>query len=289
MRLVCFRRNGTTGFGQVLDGFVHEIPCEAMQGLRPLLACSPSERQARASASPTPSFSLSDVELLPPVPNPAKVICVGLNYREHIEETGRSPSGYPTVFTRFADTQIGHGQPIVMPSVSHQLDYEGELAVIIGKPGFNIPEESALDHVGGYACYNDVSVRDWQKHGTQWTPGKNFPTTGPFGPWLVTADEIPDPANLTIETRLNGVTVQSASTRQLIFPITFLISYISRFTALGTGDVICTGTPGGVGFTRNPPLFMKPGDVVEVEIEGLGVLRNGVVAEAMRNDQRSRS
>lgn len=280
MRLVSFLQDGAIRYGHLVNGQVHELVLDASQGLRPLLSAA-SERSAYELRFTGAAWSLSELHLLPPINNPAKIICVGLNYREHVEETGRTPpAGYPTLFTRFADTQIGHDEPVVVPTVSHQVDYEGELAVVIGKSGRNISEETALDHIGGYACYNDVSVRDWQKHGLQWTPGKNFPGTGAFGPWLVTVDEIPDPEQLSIKTRLNGKVVQSATTGQLIFSIPFLISYISKFTELGVGDVICTGTPGGVGFTRQPPLFMKPGDVVEVEIEGVGLLSNPVTAEA---------
>jgi 2-keto-4-pentenoate hydratase/2-oxohepta-3-ene-1,7-dioic acid hydratase in catechol pathway len=182
------------------------------------------------------------------------------------------------VFVRFADTQMGHEQPGWVPGVSRQVDYEGELAVVIGKPGRFIAPENALEHVAGYSCYNDISVRDWQQHTTQFTPGKNFPHTGAFGPWLVTADELPDPAGLELTTRLNGTVMQHAYTRDLIFPVHELIAYCSGFTALGTGDVIVTGTPGGVGFRRNPPVFLKAGDVVEVEISSVGLLRTPIEA-----------
>ncbi len=178
---------------------------------------------------------------------------------------------------RFTDTLAANGAPLVRPTVSDNFDFEGELALIIGKGGRHIAEDRALDHVAGYACFNDGSIRDWQKHSV--SAGKNFPSTGGFGPWMVTKDEIPDPAALTLTTRLNGAEVQHAGTDMLIFPIPRLIAYVSAFTALNPGDVIATGTPEGVGLTRTPPLWMKPGDVVEVEISGIGTLRNPVVAE----------
>jgi len=222
---------------------------------------------------------LAKVQLLPPITNPGKIICVGLNYESHRKETGRPEVSFPTLFTRFANTQIGHEQPIWRPAESTSLDYEGELAVVIGQGGWKIPENSALDHVAGYACYNDVSVRDWQRHTSQFTPGKNFLHSGPFGPWLVTTDEIPDPSRLTLTTRLNGEVMQHATTDLLIFTIPVLINYISRFTRLEPGDVIVSGTPGGVGFKRDPQIFMKPGDLVEVEISDIGVLANPIEAE----------
>ncbi len=183
------------------------------------------------------------------------------------------------MFTRFTDSQVGHGQPIIKPDVSDQVDYEGELAVVIGQGGHQIPEAAAMDHVAGYAAFNDVSVRDWQRHTTQFVPGKNFFHAGAFGPWLVTADELPEITAQELTTRVNGETVQHAPISDLLFPIPRLIAYISAFTPLSPGDVIATGTPGGVGFYRDPQLFLFPGDVVEVEISGIGTLRNLVAAE----------
>jgi 2-keto-4-pentenoate hydratase/2-oxohepta-3-ene-1,7-dioic acid hydratase in catechol pathway len=202
-----------------------------------------------------------------------------LNYKSHVEETGRADSEKPAIFARFASTQVGHGQPMIAPKVSGAFDYEGELALVIGKPGRHIPRARALEHVAGYACYNDGSVRDWQRHTQQWTPGKNFPASGAFGPWMVTADEIPDPSRLRLSTRLNGQTVQDTGVDLLIFTIPEIIEYISIWSDLAPGDVIVTGTPGGVGFKRNPPLFMKPGDTVEVEVSSVGILRNPIIAE----------
>ena len=184
-----------------------------------------------------------------------------------------------TLFIRLTDTLLGHRQPVLKPTVSDHLDFEGELALVIGKGGRAISEADALSHVAGYTCFNDVSVRDWQRHTGQITPGKNFPASGPLGPWLVTADEIPDPARLTLTTRLNGEVVQNAPTDDLIFTVPVIIAYVSAFTPLAPGDVISTGTPGGVGFRRDPPLWMKDGDTIEVDISGIGTLSNPVVNE----------
>lgn len=223
-----------------------------------------------------PALSIDDLTFLPVVPDPDKIVLIGLNYESHRIETGHEPLEYPTIFIRFANSQVGHGDPMIKPRVSDKFDYEGELAFVIGKPGFEISEERALDHVAGYSCYNDGSIRDWQRHGQQWTPGKNFAKTGSFGPWMVTADEIPDVSKLQLSTRLNGEVVQSAGLDDLIFSVEKLIAYISAFTELVAGDVIVTGTTGGVGHKRNPPLFMKDGDLVEVEISGIGTLSNPI-------------
>lgn len=216
----------------------------------------------------------------PLIPRPGAVWCVGLNYEDHRLETGRPKADYPTLFTRFPACLLGHGEPLVRPAVSRQLDYEGELAVVIGRPGRHLSEAAALDHVAGYACFNDASVRDYQGHSSQFGPGKNFWRTGGFGPWLVSADEIPDPQDLPIETRLNGEVVQRSHTSRMTWPVRELIAYLSRITPLFPGDVIASGTPSGVGVARDPQVFLKPGDVVEVEIGGLGALRNAVVDEA---------
>ena len=216
---------------------------------------------------------------LPVIAEPSKILCIGLNYETHRVETGRDATGHPAVFTRFADSQIGHGTPIIRPRVSTALDYEGELAIVIGKSGRYIKREDAMEHVAGYSCYNDATIRDWQRHTIQFTPGKNFPGTGAFGPMLVTSDDVPDYRALKLETRLNGEVLQSAGLDQLIFSIPVLIEYCSTFTPLAPGDVIVTGTPGGVGFKREPQVFMKPGDVVEVAIEGIGTLRNEIADE----------
>lgn len=225
------------------------------------------------------SHRLDEVKLLPPLPNPDKIICVGLNYSSHIEETGRRQGKYPVIFTRFADTLIAHGDPIIRPRESHELDYEGELALVIGKAGSKISTKAAFDHVFAYACFNDASIRDWQMHTSQYTPGKNFPATGAFGPWLVTPDEVGVLEEQRVITRLNDEVVQDQPIADLIWSIPELIAYISSFTPLSPGDVIVTGTPGGVGFMRNPPLWMQDGDVVEVSVGKVGTLINPVENE----------
>ena len=236
--------------------------------------------EAQAAIVSAPRYSFSSVGWLPVIPNPEKIFCVGLNYEMHRKETGRAEVAHPTIFTRFPNSQTGHLTNIIRPHVSTDLDFEGELALIIGKRGRYISRDRALDHIAGYACYNDGSVRDWQHHTHQFTPGKNFPQTGSFGPWMVTPDELPNFGARTIMTRLNGQIVQQATLGQMIFDVPTLVEYCSSFSPLECGDVIVTGTPGGVGVKRDPPLWMKPGDVVEVEIEGIGILRNGIADES---------
>jgi 2-keto-4-pentenoate hydratase/2-oxohepta-3-ene-1,7-dioic acid hydratase in catechol pathway len=231
---------------------------------------------AKAAQGKKPDRKLSQIKYLPVIPDARKIVCVGLNYHEHREETGRPTTANPTLFTRWADTQVGHEQPILKPKESEMLDWEGELVVVIGKTGRRIPRQKAMSHIAGYSIYNDVSVRDWQRHTSQFTPGKNFVGTGPFGPWMVTPDDVPDITKETLTTRVNGVIKQQATIDMLIFDIPALITYISTFTVLKAGDVIVTGTPGGVGFARKPPEFMKVGDTCEIEITGIGVLRNKI-------------
>ncbi len=221
-------------------------------------------------------LSLDQVSFLPVVTRPGKILCVGLNYEDHRLETGRPDVKYPTIFTRFADSQTSHGAPLMRPRESEKFDYEGELAIVIGKGGRRIAAADAYDHIAGYSCYNDGSVRDWQSHTIQFGPGKNFPLTGAFGPWLVTPDEFGRPNSQKIQTRLNGAVMQEAVFADMIFAVDRLIEYCSTFTPLAPGDVIVTGTPGGVGAKRNPPVFMKPGDRVEVEIDGIGILSNSI-------------
>jgi len=219
--------------------------------------------------------------LLAPVPDPRKIVCVGLNYRDHARETGAEPPAEPILFSKYATTLIGDGAAIVLPAESTQVDYEAELVVVIGRGGRRIPRERALDHVGGYAVGHDVSARDWQLHkpGRQWMAGKTFDTFAPVGPAVVSPDEVPDPHALGIRLRLNGRTLQDSSTGELIFRVDELIAYLSRIFTLEPGDLIFTGTPPGVGMARTPPVWLRPGDVVEVEVDGLGTLRNPVVAE----------
>lgn len=228
---------------------------------------------------------LSDITFLPVIPRPEKIVCAVRNYMDHHQEVlaagmQRELSEQPPIFLRVWRSQCAHDQPIVLPKVSESLDWEGELAVIIGKEGRNIPEERAFEHVAGYSCYNDGSIREWQFHAKQIASGKNFESTGGFGPWMVTADEIEPGKALKLEVRLNGEVMQSSHTGHMIFSIPKLIAYASTIFTLVPGDVIATGTPAGVGWSRKPPRFMKPGDVCEVEIEGIGVLRNPIVAQS---------
>ena len=286
MRLCSYLHNGRAGYGVVADDRIIDI--SSVLGDRyPTLANLLAEQDFLAIATQAIGQSgelpLAGIELQAPIPNPGKIICVGLNYHDHMVETHHAPTQHPTLFARFADSQCAHGDPMLMPSVSTEFDFEAELAVIIGKSGRNIQADAALDHVAGYSCYNDGSVRDWQVHTSQFLPGKNFPATGAFGPFLVTADEIPDPQDLAISCRLNGDTVQAARTSQMIHSVAQLIAYISHITPLSPGDVIVTGTPGGVGFARVPPLFMKEGDLVEVDIEGVGLLRNRIARETIQS------
>ena len=232
--------------------------------------------EAKKLLSQPPDFRESEITWLPVIPNPGKIVCVGLNYEEHRAETGRDKTENPALFLRVAESQLGHRQPMLRPRESTQLDFEAEIALVIGKPGRRISQKDSWNHIAGYSCYNDGSVRDWQRHTVQWTAGKNFAATGGFGPWLVTADEIPPGAKLTLSCRLNGERMQHADTGMMIFKFPKLIEYISAFTPLAAGDVIVTGTPGGVGSRRTPPVWMKPGDTVEIEIDKVGTLVNTI-------------
>ena len=236
--------------------------------------------EAMAEGAPT-DFHVDEVDFLPVIPNPGKIVCAGLNYLAHRVEGNHKPeAGVPSIFLRLPQSQVGHGRPMLLPRESADFDFEAELAVVIGKGGRRIGRADALSHVAGVSCYNDGSIRDWQLATGQWSPGKNFPATGAFGPWMVTPDELPVDRVLRLVCRLNGKEVQRTTTDLMIFPIAELISFISTFTTLEPGDVIATGTPGGVGLRRDPPLYMQHGDVVEIELEGVGVLRNPVIKEA---------
>ena len=277
MKLITYVRMGQVAIGVIKDDGIIELSKRLVPNLntiKELLEHNLLYKVKEIYDKNGPDFSLAEISYLPVIPNPEKIFCVGLNYQEHKKETGRPDVENPTIFTRFSNTQTGHLQPLLKPKFSERFDYEGELAITIGKGGRNIPEKNALEHVAGYSCYNDGSVRDWQRHTSQFTPGKNFPATGPFGPFLVTKDDIGDYTKLPIETRLNGKVMQKAKLSDLIFPIPKLINYISTFTPLAVGDVIVTGTPGGVGDRRDPPVYMKPGDVVEVDIGKVGILMN---------------
>ena len=282
MKLVSFKAAGRTSYGIVRDDRVIDLGAhfgERWPTLRALLAADALDEAERLAAELPAELELATLILAPIIPDPDKIICVGLNYRDHVAETGRTETANPALFARFAGSQVGHLQPMIRPKVSDRFDYEGELAVIIGRGGRHIAAGDALHHVAGYACYNEGSVRDWQAHTSQFLAGKTFAGTGAFGPVMVTADDIPDPAVLTLETRLNGEVVQHTTTDLMITPIPQLIAYISTILPLVPGDVIVSGTPGGVGSKRTPPLWMQPGDTVEVEISGIGILRNPVIAE----------
>jgi 2-keto-4-pentenoate hydratase/2-oxohepta-3-ene-1,7-dioic acid hydratase in catechol pathway len=281
MKLSTVKIAGRVTWGIVEGETFHDVGA-AMKATYPDLKQAVAAGLAGVAEAKTgaATYPTSDVEWLAVIPNPDKILCVGLNYEMHRQETGRSVVENPTIFARYANSQIGHMAPIVRPKVSSDLDYEGELAVIISKPGRYISRENALEHVAGYSIYNDGSVRDFQRHTHQFTPGKNFPDTGAFGPWMMTPDELGDLDPLRIQTRLNGEVVQDATFGMMIFDVARIIEYCSSFTRLEAGDVIATGTPGGVGAKRNPPLWMKPGDIVEVEIDKLGMLRNPIGQEA---------
>lgn len=278
MKLVSYSIAGSPTYGAVEGEYVLDLG-------RVLGPRYPTLRDAIASgmlqsphAKEAPRHRLSAASLLPPIPNPDKVICIGLNYREHAAEAKLPVPEFPALFLRLTSTLVPQSGSLIVPKVSRDFDFEGELAFVIGKGGRHIKKERALSHILGYSCFNDASVRDYQfKHCL--SVGKNFPATGAFGPWIVTADEIPDPSMLTLVTRLNGKEVQRGPLDDLIFDIPTIVEYVSIFTELVPGDVISTGTPAGVGLGRKPPLWMQPGDLVEVEISKIGILRNSVVAE----------
>ena len=242
-----------------------------------LKAVTSAVLQAPASAC----HSLAGVQFLPVVPRPPKILCLGLNYADHAKEGGHAKPDYPSFFMRGATSMVGHGAPIIRPKVSTKLDYEAELAVIIGKPARHLTRANALDYVAGYSCFNDGSLRDYQRKTGQWTIGKNFDGTGPFGPWLVTPDEVPaGAAGLRIQSRLNGKIMQDANTRDFLFDVVESLVLLTECLTLEPGDVIITGTPAGVGYARNPPVWMVPGDICEIEIEGVGLLSNPITDEA---------
>ncbi|WP_382327809.1 fumarylacetoacetate hydrolase family protein [Hydrogenophaga sp. UC242_50] len=277
MRFASFETDGRATYGVVgSDGRHTPVPAAFQARHADLKAAIAANALGELNGLAGPSLAPEQVRLLPVIPNPGKLICVGLNYKSHVAETKRADSEHPSLFLRFNDSLAAHGDTVLRPAFSDRFDWEGELAFVIGQGGRHIAKEDAFEHIAGYACFNDVSVRDWQKHTHQFTPGKNFPGTGPFGPWLATRDEVPDVTKLQLETRVNGQVMQHASVGDLIFDIPTIVAYISRFTPLSPGDVIATGTPGGVGDRREPPLYMKEGDVVEVEITGLGILRNPI-------------
>jgi 2-keto-4-pentenoate hydratase/2-oxohepta-3-ene-1,7-dioic acid hydratase in catechol pathway len=278
MKLASYIADGQACFGAVTgDGVITLNHRLGAATLRDALAGGALAEIRKAIEGAKPDHRLDGLKWLPAIPNPEKILCAGINYRSHAAETGREVPKQPSMFVRLANTLVGHEGEMIRPSVSQSFDFEGELAVIIGRGGRHIAVERALEHVAGYTCFVDGSVRDYQKFSV--TSGKNFPGTGPLGPWIVTTDEIADPKGLTLVTRLNGHEVQKSGTDLLIHSVPQIIAFCSDFTALAAGDVIATGTPEGVGHRRNPPLWMKPGDVLEVEISGIGTLRSHVVDE----------
>jgi 2-keto-4-pentenoate hydratase/2-oxohepta-3-ene-1,7-dioic acid hydratase in catechol pathway len=278
MRVLSFVAGNESSFGVLVDGGVVDAAKQLGVGpdLISLMRAGRLDSLRKLAAAPA-DYALDEIEFLPVVPSAkAKFLCIGINYVPHMREMGRDVPEHPVVFVRFANSLVGHGRDLIKPAVSDKFDYEGELAVIIGKRARGVRRESAMDYVAGYACFNDGSVRDYQRHSSQFTAGKNFFASGAFGPWMVTREEGIDPAALTLETRLNGEAVQRESTGALHFDIPALIEYITTWALLEPGDVIVTGTPGGVGAGRTPPVWMQDGDTVEVEISGLGCLSNRV-------------
>lgn len=282
MKYISFQYQQRQSYGAVVADRVIDLGREfgaRAPDLKSLIAQDLMRDAARFALQATETLDLKAVQLLPVIPDPGKIFCVGLNYSEHVQESGREVTEHPTIFLRVPDSQLAHGAAIIAPRESTRLDYEGEIAIVIGKAGRRISEASAYEHIAGYACYNDASVRDWQLATSQWTAGKNFACTGAFGPWMVSRDEIADDQVMTLVTRLNGQEMQRTTTDKLIHGIPRLIAHISTFSPLAAGDVIVTGTPGGVGSRRTPPVWMKEGDVVEVEVDAIGLLRNTVMGE----------
>ncbi|MEZ5649876.1 MAG: fumarylacetoacetate hydrolase family protein [Burkholderiaceae bacterium] len=282
MKFASFRdASGRTSFGVVLDGLaIGDLSTPDVPTLRAALASWGIDGLLSRARSARPDVRAGSYVWLPPVTDPDKILCVGLNYRLHAQEAGVGIPKYPSMFVRFPASQVGHETTTVAPRASEQYDFEAELAVVIGRGGWHIDAADAMAHVAGYACFAENSVRDFQKHAAQATPGKNFHHSGAFGPWMVSADEIADPGSMRIIGRLNGEVMQDSTIGDLIFSIPELIAYASSFAELLPGDVISTGTPAGVGAARKPPVWLKPGDVFEVDIDGVGVLRNPVSAEA---------
>ncbi len=279
MKLISFLNQGVASYGVVQGDDVLDLtPILGAQApdLKTFIAKALFASATQALQTNKPNLKLSQLQLLPVIPNPDKIFCVGLNYGEHVKETGREVTETPVIFLRLAESQVAHGQDILRPPESHRLDYEAEIAIIIGKGGRRIAEKDAWDHIAGYSCYNDGSVRDWQVATSQWIPGKNFYKTGGFGPWMVTSDEIAPGQVMRLQTVLNGQVLQDTTTDKMIHSIPRQIAYISTFMPLSPGDVIVTGTPGGVGNKRNPQIFMKPGDVCEIVVDAIGTLRNGI-------------
>ena len=282
MKLVSYRRAGKAAFGAIKEEGIVDLASRlpAMSDLASLLADDAAQEEARRLVTAAADFPLADVELEPVIPRPNKIICVGINYVAHAAEAGRTVGKYPVIFHRYAETLLPHGAPLIRPTISDNFDFEAELAVVIGRGGSHIAPEDAMSHVAGYTCFNDASVRDWQFHTHQYGMGKNFRGTGALGPWLVTADEIPDYRELSVHGLLNGEQMQIGKLSELAFDIPALIAYVSQALDWQPGDILATGTPSGIGFKRQPPVFLKPGDTFDVVIPGIGTLSNPVADEA---------
>lgn len=278
MRWLSFLRDGSPSFGYLSADGLGVVDVGARGRFADLKSAMAADALGDLAAlcGDRADLPLDGLAYLPSLPNPDKILCVGLNYKAHQEETGRGGEAFPTIFVRFANAQVGHEQPLVRPRESNTLDYEGEIALVIGRGGRRIARADALSHVAAYGIYLDGSVREFQRHTSQFTAGKNFPGTGGFGPWLTTPDEVGDISRMEITTRLNGEVMQNATADLLVFDFADIIAYCSTFCELTPGDVIVTGTPGGVGAARNPPVFMDEGDVVEVEVDPIGTLRHTV-------------
>lgn len=286
MKLVSYldrtQRDPQPSYGAVVGERIIDLRLPQAPTLRAALAQEGvAGLAARLEAAPHGAgMGLRDADLLAPIINPDKILCVGLNYRLHAEEAGMAIPAKPSIFVRFASSLAAQGQPVLRPAESEQFDYEAELAVVIGKPARRVSEAQAMEYVAGYSCLAENSIRDWQRHSAQATPGKNFMHSGAFGPWLVTTDESGPPEAMTVTGRLNGETVQRDSVENMIFTVAQIVSYLSAFVELLPGDVISTGTPAGVGMSRKPPRYLRPGDVFEVDISGVGILRNPVNDES---------
>ncbi|WP_321925123.1 fumarylacetoacetate hydrolase family protein [Burkholderia sp. BCC1998] len=282
MKLVSYRRAGKAAFGAIKEEGIVDLASRlpALADLASLLADDAALEEARRLVAAATDFPLAEVELEPVIPRPNKIICVGINYVAHAAEAGRMVGKYPVIFHRYAETLLPHGAPLIRPTISDNFDFEAELAVVIGRGGSHIAPEDAMSHVAGYTCFNDASIRDWQFHTHQYGMGKNFRGTGALGPWLVTADEIPDYRELSVHGLLNGEQMQIGKLSELAFDIPALIAYVSQALDWQPGDILATGTPSGIGFKRQPPVFLKPGDTFDVVIPGVGTLSNPVTDEA---------
>lgn len=279
MRFVSYLQQGIYSWGALEGDKIFDLSNVA-SSLMSAIASSSLPQSSDDIEKDGLNLALSDITLLPPIPEPRRIICIGQNYAAHRDEMGGASTSSPLIFTRFPSSIVGHNEVLIKPPESEQFDFEGELAVIIGSSGRRIAPENALSHIAGYSCFMDGSIRDYQIHTTQYIPGKNFEQSGSFGPWMLSADEIPNPnSGLSLQTRLNGELVQETTTDLMIFDIPTVIAYLSTFTTLEPGDVIASGTPGGVGYKRKPQLFMKPGDKIEVKIENVATLTNSIIAE----------